>query len=165
VHAPCSVLVVRPGKSLGDKNEALKICVAFDDSEPSRNAIRHLKSFEWRQNSQFHVVHVMTMPYMFSDIPIAIDTNEVRDASRKIVEGSAEDFRNVSDQVVFHVLESGHIGDAIARFAEKNDCDLVVMGDTGRGMLDRFLVGSASRYTIRHAPCSVWVVRNKAVRG
>ena len=57
------------------------------------------------------------------------------------------------------VREAYHIGDSIVRFLEERRCDLIVMGDTGRGLLGRFFLGSVSRFVLSHAGCSVWIVR------
>ena len=47
----------------------------------------------------------------------------------------------------------------IVDFAEENDIDLIVMGSTGKGAIDRVLVGSTASYVVNHAPCNVMVVK------
>jgi nucleotide-binding universal stress UspA family protein len=37
--------------------------------------------------------------------------------------------------------------------------DLVVMAHRGKSRIERFLLGSATENVLRHAPCSVWIVR------
>jgi nucleotide-binding universal stress UspA family protein len=60
--------------------------------------------------------------------------------------------------VRFHLLErpAAH---GIDDFARDVDADLVVVGSHGRRGLRRFLIGSVAEVTVRHAPCSVLVVR------
>jgi len=43
--------------------------------------------------------------------------------------------------------------------AEEWHADLIVLGSHGRNSLDRFLMGSVSDAIVRHAHCSVEVVR------
>jgi nucleotide-binding universal stress UspA family protein len=71
----------------------------------------------------------------------------------------------VAPSVHSYVIECDHIGDGIVKFSEEQDCDLVVMGNTSRSKLGRWLLGSVSRYVLRHAPCSVWITRNRTIRG
>jgi len=54
---------------------------------------------------------------------------------------------------------SDHIGDSIVNVAEETNANLIVVGDTGHSLLSRFLLGSTSKYVLRHAPCSVWISR------
>ena len=42
---------------------------------------------------------------------------------------------------------------------ETTENDLLVIGRCGRGALDKWLFGSVSERCVRHAPCSVMVVR------
>jgi len=56
------------------------------------------------------------------------------------------------------VLLSGPAGVTITEFAIEHDVDLIVMGSHRPGLQDYFL-GSTSARVIRHAPCSVFVIR------
>jgi nucleotide-binding universal stress UspA family protein len=56
-----------------------------------------------------------------------------------------------------------HFGDpatVICQRAEELGADLVIVGNRGLGMLDRFLLGSVSSAVTQRAPCSVLVVRD-----
>jgi nucleotide-binding universal stress UspA family protein len=54
------------------------------------------------------------------------------------------------------------IPDAIVEYAEKEAVDLIVMGTRGLGPSSRFRMGSVASKVVRHAPCSVYVVKQKA---
>lgn len=54
------------------------------------------------------------------------------------------------------------IPDAIVDFAEKEKVDLIVIGTRGLGPSSRFRMGSVASKVVRHAPCSVYVVKKKA---
>ena len=53
----------------------------------------------------------------------------------------------------------GHPESEILRIAEEIGADLVVVGSRGLGPLGRVLMGSVSESVVRHAHCSVLVVR------
>lgn len=48
---------------------------------------------------------------------------------------------------------------SIIEFAKENDIDLIVIGATGRGAIERTLIGSTTAYVVNHAPCNVMVVK------
>jgi len=53
------------------------------------------------------------------------------------------------------------VPDAIIAFAEKEAVDLVVIGSRGLSPASRFRMGSVASKVVRHAPCSVYVVKKK----
>ena len=54
------------------------------------------------------------------------------------------------------------VPEAIVGFAEKEKVDLIVIGTKGLGPTSRFRMGSVASKVVRHAPCSVYVVKQKA---
>ncbi len=53
------------------------------------------------------------------------------------------------------------IPDAIVEYAEQQAIDLIVMGTRGLSPSSRFRMGSVASKVVRHAPCSVYVVKKK----
>jgi nucleotide-binding universal stress UspA family protein len=53
----------------------------------------------------------------------------------------------------------GDAADAILDVAEKQRCDLIVVGNKGMTGAKRFLLGSVPNKVSHHAPCSVLIVR------
>ena len=59
-------------------------------------------------------------------------------------------------------VSATNVPDAIIAFAEKEQVDLVVIGSRGLSPASRFRMGSVASKVVRHAPCSVYVVKKKA---
>lgn len=59
---------------------------------------------------------------------------------------------------VQHVVAHGEVYDEIIRAAEANGCDLIVLG-AHRPEFKDYLIGSNAARIVRHARCSVLVVR------
>ncbi|MBK9981467.1 MAG: universal stress protein [Saprospiraceae bacterium] len=57
-----------------------------------------------------------------------------------------------------HVLEEGAAVSAILRTANKNKADLIVMGNTGAGMMEKFFFGTVSGKVLEEAHCPVILV-------
>ena len=48
---------------------------------------------------------------------------------------------------------------AILKYAKENEIDIIFIGVTGKGMIDKFFIGSTTQYVVNHATCNVMVVR------
>lgn len=53
----------------------------------------------------------------------------------------------------------GEVDEALLKFAEREECDVIVIGSTGKGRLLRVLRGSISSKIALSARCSVYIVR------
>ena len=56
-------------------------------------------------------------------------------------------------------IHFGSPGPIICEYAERIGADLIIIGSHGRTGLRRMLMGSVAETVVRHAPCSVIVVR------
>ena len=56
-------------------------------------------------------------------------------------------------------MVTGEPADAISRFAEEHDIDMIVMGTHGRTGLLRLLMGSTAEAVVRRAKCAVLTVK------
>lgn len=160
-HAPCSVLVVRPGQTEAAHHE-LKLCLADDTSPPANFALKDLTNFGWGGHTHVDVVNVVVTPFSYSDIPITYDAESVRVTMLEKLNQRLNLYHALSPHVETHAVEASHVGEGLVDFSKRHTSDLLVLGNTGQGLLARFLMGSASRYALRHAPCSVWIARQRA---
>ena len=161
-HAKCSVLVVRP-TGLKTAKRPIDVCIAYDETHAASVVFGQLAQFGWGANARMAVVSVVTLPFAYSEIPLEFDLDEIKSIRRKAVSSAADGLHDLSPNVETHVLESNHVGDGLVQFAKKKGSDIIVMGNTGGGMLRTFLLGSVSKYVLRHAKCSVWIARKKIV--
>jgi nucleotide-binding universal stress UspA family protein len=83
-------------------------------------------------------------------------TEETRAAGEQIVAETATKLG--LERAETRVLE-GHAGTALCALAADLSAGAIVMGSRGRGGLTRALLGSASDYVVRNAPCSVLITR------
>ncbi len=155
-HAPCSVFVVRPNAIPVDE---FRICYAYDDSSQCKNALHVLSQFKWGSHTHLDLVHAVSIPLTYSDVPIAYDMTPFIDEMKEVLSKAAIDIGKIFPKIDSHVFEANHVGASIVDFAERHNCNLIVLGDTGHGLLSKFLLGSVSRFVLRHAKCSVWIGR------
>ena len=158
-HAKCSVMVVRPSVSGEVVHSTPRLCIADGESPPAQFAMQQLCEFAWGKTVPVDLVHVIVPVPVVAELPFPIDTESWRTEMHDMLERRAERLKKLSSNVEAHVVEASHVGEGLVQFATQRHSDLVVVGSTGRGLLASFLMGSVSRYVLRHAPCSVWIAR------
>jgi nucleotide-binding universal stress UspA family protein len=129
------------------------VAVAFDaDHEPERSlqAAKVLSS----PDGKVTVLHVKEKipSYAISYIPADYEAN-LKVAIRDQLEGLAAQLENGAG-----VLIEGHSGQTILEWAEANQVDCIVIMSHRPGLQDYFLGSTAGR-VVRHAQCSVHVIR------
>ncbi|WP_442510353.1 universal stress protein [Novipirellula sp. SH528] len=164
-HAQCSVLVVRPP----DKDHRPHVCpkkitIAYDGSLASREAINEMMSLKWDPDCEFSVLSVApSYDYLMSE-GVAAGVLEDEAKALEQMKGKAEYMaKQISETLPNthpHVVSCQHEGEAIVRFSEHHQSDLVILGDTGHSLLHDVFLGSTTKYVLRHAPCSVWISRH-----
>ena len=88
------------------------------------------------------------------------------DSMRKLGESRRRYFPGLSDtDVQYDAVPSASPSAEICRMANETNASLIVMGSHGRTGMLRRLLGSVAEATVRHAPCSVFVVRASAPKG
>lgn len=81
------------------------------------------------------------------------DVRRARNTAQQRLEERVRDVPEASAQLVI-----GHSGREIADFAKQQNADCIIMGSHKPGLADYFLGSTAAR-VVRHAPCSVIVLR------
>jgi nucleotide-binding universal stress UspA family protein len=163
-HASCSVLVVRsPFGGQTHANQPLRIVIGCDGSEPAIAGLEEVAEIPWGKTVEMNLLSVAPFLYDFFG-----ELNPNAEVLTRYESVLAEAKRQLSDSTSHsklrpaktHLIEREHVGEGIVEFAEQFGCDLMVIGETPRTSLSRLLMGSVSRYVLRHVPCSVWIARN-----
>ncbi|MCC9599410.1 universal stress protein [Stieleria sp. JC731] len=160
-HAPCSTLIVRPTGLLGS-SRPIRVCLAFEMCQSGIAALEETSQVPWNTGTEFHILTVQTFLSDFIGERIADEGLELSEHAKDGLNEAKNRLKDVAPNAQTHLLRTDHIGEGIVSFVEDNEIDLLVLGETPRSAVNRFLLGSTSRYVLRHAPCSVWVSRNMA---
>ncbi|GAA5509667.1 universal stress protein [Novipirellula caenicola] len=155
-HANCSVLVVRP-TGVRKANHPIRIAIAYEETGPAEAALEEIAEVRWGAEPDLRVVSAL-----FAG---GIDESVRRKSTERAADKAADRLRKTAAHVRVESIVHDHIGEGLVRYLEENECDIVVVGETPRTRLGRVLMGSTSRFVLRHAPCSVWITRNRMVQG
>jgi nucleotide-binding universal stress UspA family protein len=143
-----------------------KVLVATDFSPVAETALIYGRALARTFDAQLHLVHVVDDFSRFNyaegaglQPPSAFREEIARTGREKLESTLREDDRRELRGVA--VLREGHsTAKEIADYARETAIDIIVIGATGRGALDRMLMGSVADKVIRQAPCPVLTVRH-----
>jgi nucleotide-binding universal stress UspA family protein len=137
------------------------LLVAVDFSKPSMKALENALGLASEFGAQVRLIHVLEPPTVFnSEYPayarwdrVAIDGAKVRlDA---LINEKIDEQIPVNSEV-----RMGRAYKLICVAAKNAKSDLIVIGTHGFTGLKRLFLGSTAEKVIRHAPCSVLIVRS-----
>ncbi len=168
--APCSVLAVRgqPRWTQGSAR-SLRILIATDGSQDAKSAVSLLKQFHLPPSTHLYILHVVEtagsltslsgLPDHLRSTPLGFAIKETREQMGKRL---LQETRRNWGRKQLHVdvkVTNGHAAEEILKAINRLRVDLVVMGSRGLTGMRRFLLGSVANSVVRHASCSVLVVR------
>jgi nucleotide-binding universal stress UspA family protein len=144
-----------------------RILVAADFSDSSRQAFRAACSLSRVGQTQLVLLHVMEPEYSAEE-PVYFGQQTIRyiPVPRKPEELDPLNERMRTEYVPDRAMDvkyqtvEGPTADEIVRYAEKEGCDLIVMGTHGRTGLRRLLTGSVAETVLRAAHCPVLALRS-----
>jgi nucleotide-binding universal stress UspA family protein len=163
-HSGVSTLVVRQ-KSDAELAPALSsILVAVSGRSKDQHLVNWLRLLNLKPNVQIHLVRILRLETLYrQDLRQKASqfwNSFVAEAHREVLDLETQ-LQSMGLNTDAHVIESGHIGEALIEYAKRHDCDLVLTGHSDSGLLKRVFMGSTSRYVLRHAKCSVLTVRDQ----
>ena len=135
-----------------------KILLAFDGSEPSRKALSFAMDLARNHNAELAVLTVAEVPQLPEDVETTAILEQSQAAHQKLLESVGDELRSSGRQASLH-LAVGHPAHQILGEASQLGVDVIVLGHRGRGLLDRWRLGSVTHRVISYAECAVTVVR------
>lgn len=160
-HAPISVLVVR-GNPDGPAFD--HVLCPIDLSEDAPRVIERAEAFADPRGTGLELLHAIELPLAATGDPMLTDF--IADLDRRAtyqMEAYVSEVKNRRKLAVRSEALTGKAEElAIAKLEGDRTFDLVVVGTHGRTGIKRLLLGSVAEKLVRHAPCSVLVVRARA---
>jgi nucleotide-binding universal stress UspA family protein len=138
----------------------MRILIPVDGSECSRRAVEHaIRLARLPEAPEIHVIHVRP-PVDAWEVRRFLVEEEIAEIERREGEESLRQARGLLDSagVAYQVhVEIGPIAETIARYADENACDFIVMGTHGRGGLSKILMGSVAAEVVNlsHVPVTL----------
>jgi nucleotide-binding universal stress UspA family protein len=157
--APCSLFVVKqPTPKL------THVALAVDDSKHSRAAARFLRSRILPDSATVTILSSAESPVTdfaaryLSESQLAELKRPAMERATALVNTLRDEFIKDGVPVVTQV-QMNHVIDSIVKGVEANHDQLLVVGSRDLTKSERLHLGSVSESLLRHAPCSVLIVR------
>jgi nucleotide-binding universal stress UspA family protein len=140
----------------------MKILVAVDDASSTKEALRTIVTQIRPEDAEVRLLHVLepisrTAPPQMS--PKYTPELEGSAQEAKVMLAKAAKSFTAAGYKTDTLLEKGDIRESIIDSAAHWNADLVVLGSHNHSGMHRFLLGSVAESVVRHAPCSVEIVR------
>jgi nucleotide-binding universal stress UspA family protein len=165
-HAPCSVLVVKPGPAAGRR-----IVIAVDGSAPAAAAAAFVARLPLDPATVVQLVGVAQRPVYPATTP-AFATGMVQRALAELLRERKDAIEHALAEVagrfagtvktVDRTVLVGHPLEALLGAAAGRDVGLVVAGARGLGHVKRLLLGSVSEALLRHVDRPILIVKERA---
>jgi nucleotide-binding universal stress UspA family protein len=142
-----------------------RILVPLDGSEYADKALEVAIELAQKYSASIIMVHVVPVASAIVTgaeavgSSIFVDLRSRLEISGKHILDEASKRVQAAGLPVVTVLESGNAADKIIQVAEKEEADLIVIGDRGLGMVARFFLGSVATKVTQYAKCPVLIVK------
>lgn len=146
---------------MNNKYKNVVIPVDLEHASSWHNALPMALEFVRNNNAALHVITVAAnadIPAIAVHLPKDFD-NHIRTQTETRL-GQLVEQHVPADVVVQAAVGQGRIDKEILRLAQQADADLIVMA-SHRPELTDYLIGANAAHVMRHAACSVMVVRDQ----
>jgi nucleotide-binding universal stress UspA family protein len=144
------------------------VLVATDFSPVAETALVYGRALARTFGARLHVLHVvenLAARLAYADASMAgFSPSEVQADIERAATKDLEALVGDDDRRELNATAVLRVGNSTAKeitdYAKEASIDVVVIGATGRGAIDRMLMGSVADKVIRRAPCPVLAVRH-----
>lgn len=143
-----------------------RLLVAVDGSDTSMNAADYAIALAKNNNEvEIYVINVIDLQPIFKMLPsdtrkelISLGRGEANQMLDTVAEMAKR--HGIKKKINTEIVETSvSAADAIIRYAQEKDVDLIVVGTRGRSGMSKALLGSVASKIVTYSPCSVLVVR------
>jgi nucleotide-binding universal stress UspA family protein len=129
--------------------------IALDATPECVEIVRAARSRPWPKGSRFILLHVLD-PFPFAKAPISL--GHAKQSVQRQLKSAAQILKEAGWETESAVV-LGRPRRLIWQEAESWKADLLLVGSKETTAVTRLLLGSTARAVLRHAPCSVEIVR------
>ena len=139
------------------------ILVPVDGSPASLDAVRHVIDLRDQGLDVACVLaNVQDAPHLY-EVVLAHDVEVLAAAGRAAAEDALDPAREMMARAEIPlecVVAAGDPGHRLVEIAQEQDCEAIVMGSQGHGLLGRARLGSVCQFVLQHAAVPVTIVRH-----
>ena len=139
-----------------------KILLAIDGYEGPSPAMRTAVELANTFGAELHVVHVGILYYGAHFEPMSPGQLErFKETAQLRLDNNKEEVEKMGGGVTQSHLRLGDVDGEVLRLSDELAVDMVIIGSRKQSAASRILLGNDAESIVRHAPCSVLVVRQE----
>lgn len=135
--------------------------IDLQEPRPNHTALDVALDFANRDGAELFIMDVLPgygMPLVASYFPASARQAAMKETEQKMAEFVRKHIDN--GVKVTQIVQEGKPYDQILREAKKNLVDLIVIPSQRMGSMEGFMMGSTAEKVVRHAHCTVIIVRD-----
>jgi nucleotide-binding universal stress UspA family protein len=135
-----------------------KLLLGYDGSASAERALGFALETAEQYRAELHVLAVARPPDLGTEIEVEPVIERELKHYESVLASVGERLKSTAVRATSQVVV-GHPAEQILRYAETHGIDHIVVGNRGRSLFERLLLGSIARQVVAHAPCNVTIVR------
>ena len=141
-------------------NLCKKVLVPIDGSDQAKKAFEEAVHFALTQNSELTILTVVAdyLRYDFGELNLR-SKYQNSTAYEELLRQYQLFAQQAGVKEVSLKIKQGDPRKEILNVAKEEKSDLIIMGSTGKGMIDRLLIGSVSEFIMNHSSCDVLITK------
>lgn len=140
--------------------EYKKILIPVDGSDASYRAFKEAVSIAKQNDSELIVLNVLDDFVRFGNPEASMRLyDDLRADALSVLESYKAEAKEAGLENVTLEIIKGDARYGIVEFADTAKADLVVVGATGKGAIERAMMGSVSEYVVRNVKSHVLVIK------
>ncbi|HEY7065278.1 MAG TPA: universal stress protein [Chloroflexota bacterium] len=137
-----------------------KILVGFDGSPGARRALAQALRLATADGAAVEVLSVIEhLPRYAATVSEVEETREAAARHTALLQAEVRRAADLHGLAVETVVRAGHAAKLLVDYAQAGGFDLLVLGHAGHSGVWGLFLGTTSDKVVRHAPCSVLIVR------
>lgn len=141
------------------------ILVPTDFSKNADNACKFAIEIAKETQAKIILMHAYETPVLYTEVPMTMQMDIMmfeKSASVELKKYYKKISELAPDVKIELILQQGLASERMKEIALEKKADLIVVGTTGKGKLEKILLGSNTTRIIRKAPCLVLAIPPKA---
>ncbi|HIH35266.1 MAG TPA: universal stress protein [Methanosphaera sp.] len=143
-----------------------RILLTTDGSDNSKAAIKHALQIASDEKAELVILHVVDRKHLTNIREEHYGKiNSIEEYSKIVLDDFEKAVKEVESEMEEHnevkitkIARGGKPCDVIVKLCEEENIDMIVISNSGKHKLDRFLLGSVTERIIRDSPVPVYVI-------
>lgn len=140
-----------------------KILVPYDGSAQATKAFKQALDIATKFDSEIHVVTSISSALVGAWYKDDKVNKQIFEKAKKYVEGYLKNLEKTAKKkdvkIIMRIVKGDSEKKNILSYSKLNKIDLIVMGSSGKGAFDRFVLGSVSNSVVQKATCPVMIIK------